>query len=146
MALTPSHRALSPWNRLRALTEQIDDIFGVEPGGTRAIGEWGPPVDLEETENELIFTAELPGMNKDDVDIEIENGVLAIRGEKKEERKEEQKGRRYVYERQYGSFLRSFTLPRSVDQDRIRARFDNGVLTVTLPKTEQARGKRISVE
>lgn len=109
-------------------------------------GRWNPAVSVSEGKDELLLTAELPGLAEDDISIEYENNVLTISGEKTEERKEEDEDRNYhVYERSYGSFSRSFTLPRTVDGNGIVATFDNGVLTVTLPKVAEAKGRRISI-
>ncbi|HEX6941005.1 MAG TPA: Hsp20/alpha crystallin family protein [Longimicrobiales bacterium] len=142
---TPS-RFVSPWDALRDMREQMDDLLRSTFRGPFMRGaEFEPPVDITERDDALVLTAELPGMRREDVDVELENNVLTIRGEKKEER-EEKRGERFLYERRYGSFSRSFTLPRAVDPDRISARFSNGVLTVTMPKMPEARGKRIEVE
>lgn len=146
MAIFATRPGASPWQELRDIREQMDHILSAALGGRREGGiEWSPAVDITEKKDELVLTAELPGMSRDDIEIELENNVLTIRGEKKQERKEE-KGRQYLYERAYGAFSRSFTLPRTVDPDRIRARFENGVLTVTMPKSEQARSRHIEVE
>jgi len=106
---------------------------------------WTPLVDLVDTDGEYTVTAELPGVKPDDVEVDVEDDVLTIKGEKKEERKEETKGRR-IYEREYGSFERSFTLPRSVDADRVKAEFKTGILTVHLPKREEAMGRKVAIE
>ena len=95
-------------------------------------------VEVRELDNQFIVTAELPGLKKDDVDIEYQNGVLFIRGEKVEESHEEKRNL-LVWERQYGSFQRSFMLPNTIDQDKILAEFNDGILTITLPKTEAAK-------
>jgi HSP20 family protein len=105
---------------------------------------WTPAVEVKDADGELLVTAELPGMTVDDVEVNLENNVLTIRGEKKAE-KEEQEKERYVYERYFGSFQRSFTLPSPVDEARVKAGFRNGVLTIHLPKTEQAKGRTIEI-
>lgn len=105
-----------------------------------------PFVDLVEKENEFVLTAELPGMDKKDIDLVLENNVLTIKGEKAEEKKEEEKERKYLfYERTYGAFARSFNLPVNVDPNAIVADFDRGVLTIHLPKTAEAKGHRIPI-
>lgn len=148
MALIPASTG-TVWDELRRMREEMDRFFNSMFGGTalapREVSEWTPAMDVVETANEFIVSAELPGLEKDDIEIEIENNILTIRGEKKEEKREEE-GRHYVYERRFGGFSRSFTLPTNVDPDRVTARFENGVLTVTLPKTEEARGRRIEIE
>jgi HSP20 family protein len=109
---------------------------------------WAPPVEIEEKERELVLTMELPGLKKEDVEVAFEDGVLTIKGEKSEEKTEENKERRLqVWERQYGAFRRAFTLPGTIDGTRIAAHFSNGVLKVNLPRTseEKARGRKIEV-
>jgi HSP20 family protein len=109
---------------------------------------WFPPVEITEKDGELKLTAELPGLDRKDVTVELEGNVLTLRGEKREERKEEDKAKQYhLEERRYGAFYRSFTLPPAVDPDEITADFDKGVLTLHLPKTKEAkpRGREIPV-
>ena len=104
-------------------------------------------MNVEESKDELILTAELPGMSENDISIEMENNVLTISGEKLEQRTEGDEERRYhLWERRYGTFQRSFTLPRTVKADEIRATYDNGVLRVHLPKVAEAKGRKIAVE
>ncbi len=129
------------------MREELDRFLTSTLRGATGRGplEWTPPVDITERDDALVLTAELPGMGKDDVEVELENNVLTLRGEKRSEHEEKEEGR-HVYERQYGQFTRSFTLPRSVDADRIHARFRDGVLTVTMPKLERSGGKKIDIE
>ena len=108
-------------------------------------GAWMPPVDIYSTgEHELVIKAELPGMQKDDIDITVENFTLTIRGEKKSEQtvKDEQFHR---VERSYGAFTRSFALPHTVDANNVEAEYRDGVLTVKLPRREEAKPKQIKV-
>ncbi len=131
------------WNELDEMTNRLSRLFDDSFVGARA-GRWMPAVAVSETKDELLLTAELPGMSEDDISIELENNVLTISGEKTEVREENEEDRKYhVFERSYGSFTRSFTLPRTVDGSGIVARFDNGVLSVTLPKMPEAKGRRI---
>lgn len=122
------------------------------PGDTLPMTEplgWLPVVEIVEKDDELLLTAELPGMAKEDVEVVFEDDVLMIRGEKKDEKreKEEKEGFRYhLWERSYGSFQRAFTLPRTIDATRILADFKDGVLTVHLPKTAQAQAKGRKIE
>lgn len=92
-----------------------------------------PALDVKETEKELVVKADLPGIDEKDVQLTLQDGVLSIRGEKKSERKDERENYHLV-ERSYGSFQRAIRLPDTVDEDKVEARFDKGVLTVTLPK------------
>ena len=109
---------------------------------------WMPPVEISESKNELTLTMELPGMDMKDVHVAIDADVLTIRGEKTEERKEEETEKQYyLFERNYGAFERSFTLTNTIDVAKIDAEFDKGVLTVHLPKTKEAaaRGREIPI-
>jgi HSP20 family protein len=104
-----------------------------------------PAIDVTESDARYTITAEVPGAAKDDVHVELHEGILTIRGEKKSEREEKKEQRRYV-ERSYGSFSRSFRLPGDVDEARLEASFKNGVLTIEVPKTEAAKPKAIAVK
>ena len=105
---------------------------------------WVPPMDVVERDGEIRCSLELPGLKVEDVNITVENGVLTISGERQYEREEDQGGSQFV-ERRYGRFERSFTLPEYVDADHITADYDNGVLTVVLPKTAAAKARRIEI-
>jgi len=106
---------------------------------------WLPSVDVHENENQITLRAELPGLAEEDVELTVDKGRLTIQGEKRLE-KEDTDGDYRRIESSYGSFYRSFPLPDSIDQNKIEARFDNGVLNVILPKTEEAQPKRIEVK
>ncbi len=115
-------------------------------GNRELTASWLPPVDVRETGEHLQVDVELPGMTADDVDVRVENSVLTVRGEKKSELQEGKEGSDYhLIERRYGRFERSFTLPRTVDAERVEAHFDNGVLTITLPKAETAKPRQIQI-
>ena len=136
----------SAWRDFDEVTNRLARLFddvNVRRGNG---GIWAPPVSVAETGDELIFTAELPGLSENDVSIEIENDVLTISGEKTEERTEGEEERNYhVWERSYGSFRRSFTLPRAVNTADASAEFENGVLEIRLPKAAEAKGRRIEI-
>ncbi len=140
--------ALSPWRELEEASSRLSRFFDDLPHGGAGEGSaWMPAVNVSETKDELVLTAELPGMKEDQISIDMENGVLSISGEKSEERTEGDEERRYhVWERRWGSFHRSFTLPRTVKADAIRARYDNGILEVHLPKVAEAKGRKIAIE
>lgn len=107
--------------------------------------DWSPKVDLSETEKEIAVKAELPGLKREDIDIYLEERNLVIRGEKKSET--EETGRHFHrVERRYGSFYRTLPLPAAVEQDKIEATFKDGILTVVLPKSEEARKKLTHIE
>jgi HSP20 family protein len=105
-----------------------------------------PRVDIVEEKDTYKITADMPGLDKKDIVVEIKNGVLSLSGEKKEEKTEKDKGRYYHYERRYGSFRREFALPDHVDAEHIEAKYANGVLELTLKKTEGAKPKQIEVK
>ncbi len=107
-------------------------------------GEWAPIVDVAETDENIVVTAELPGVKQNDVEITVVNDVLTLKGEKKEE-KEIKKENYHRIERSYGSFQRSITLPTGVQADKAKASYKDGVLTVTIPKVEEAKPKSIKI-
>lgn len=121
----------------------FDEFFG-ERRGELAEGSWVPSVDVSETESEIVVRAELPGMTQDDIELNLQDSVLTLKGEKKQE-KEEEKESYHRMERCYGCFSRSFTLPANIDQDKIQASFKDGVLVVNLPKSEEAKPKKIAI-
>ncbi len=125
---------------LRAFQDTMNRLF-VEPNGRP----WVPPVDIKETENELIFKADIPDIELKDIDVRLENGNLTIRGERKFEKSDERGGWHRV-ERSYGTFERVFTLPDSVNPDAVNAEYKNGTLTLTLPKKEIAKPRQIKVQ
>ncbi len=132
-------RAFERFTKTFALPGATRRLFDVEPFGRleTAIGATLPVVDVVETEKGYQIKAEMPGMDDKDVEISLSGDMLTIRGEKSES-KEEKEGEYHVSERRYGSFQRSFSLPDGIDRDHIAAKFDKGVLMVTLPKTQEA--------
>jgi HSP20 family protein len=106
---------------------------------------WLPALDVTEGDGEYVVTMELAGTSKDDVTVEFGDGVLTIRGEKKSEREEEDEQRRFV-ERCYGTFSRSFTLPRDAEGEKIDAKLENGVLTLSIPKSEAAKPRTVAIK
>jgi HSP20 family protein len=136
----------SPWREFDEATNRLARLFD-DTGVRRYNGAmWAPSVNVAETADEMVFTAELPGMNRDQVSIELEQNVLTISGEKTEERTEGDEERKYhLWERTYGSFHRSFTLPRPVNGAEATARFENGILEIRLPKAPEAKGRKIEI-
>jgi HSP20 family protein len=122
----------------------LERFFGEPSGGERPAGSWTPRTNVTETKDGLTITAELPGLEAKDVDVAIAGDMLTIKGEKKQE-KEEKDEYHHVVERTYGAFSRMVRLPAPVAADKIKASFKNGVLTVSLPKTEEAKQKAIPV-
>jgi HSP20 family protein len=140
MALYPTTRYAQPFDQL------FDTVFGNV--GRAANGNSlmrAPETDVIETEREIRVVTEMPGLRRENIELDVENNVLTIRGEKREERTEGEQGRWHLAERRYGTFTRSFVLPRDVDSDGIQASFQDGVLTVTVPKSEKARRRRIEI-
>lgn len=127
----------------RDMNQLFDSFFRNDDSFT-GLSVWTPAVDIVERDGEYEVRMELPGVRKDDVRITIENNVLTIRGDKKPPSAEEEKGYRRV-ERSYGSFLRSFALPTTVRAEKIEALVADGILTVRLPKADEARAKEIEV-
>lgn len=125
---------------LRVFEDVMNRMFN-EPTGVRP---WTPPVDIVENENELLLTADIPGVRMEDIDIKLEEGTLSISGSRKFE-SEKKEGGYHRIERAYGQFQRAFSLPDSVDAEKVTAAFDNGVLRVTLPKKEIAKPRTIKV-
>lgn len=137
--------AASVWGDVDDVSNRLSRLFD-ESLFTARGDRWLPPVTVSESTGELVLTAELPGLRREDISIDLENNVLSISGEKTETREEGDEERRYhVYERHFGSFSRSFTLPRTIDAANIVATFDNGVLTVKLPKVPEAKGRKIEI-
>lgn len=142
--------ALVKRDAFRDLDDFFDRLFrhaGLPASGGReslAAGDWSPRVDIAETEKDYLIKAELPDVARDDLNVSVDNGVLTIRGEKKQEK--EEKGKKFHrIERHYGSFSRSFTLPENVDISKIKANFKDGVLSVSLPKTSDHPARSIDV-
>jgi HSP20 family protein len=131
----------------REMNRVFDEFFRDEtyPDGSLFNRSWSPAVDIEESSDAYVLKAELPGMKKDDVKITLDKNLLTLKGEKSSET-ERKDGNFYRMERSYGSFERSFVLPGSVKADRIDAAYQDGVLTLTLPKTEEAKQKLIEVK
>ncbi len=143
---TPPNSNFTSWPDVDLFSNRLSRIFGSAWDTPEPTGAWIPAVNVEEAADELLLTAELPGMREEDINVDIENNILTIRGEKREAREEADEGRRHhVWERRYGSFHRAFTLPRSVEADAIRADFDGGVLTVRLPKSPEAKSRAIEI-
>ncbi len=125
----------------RFFEEALNDLIQ-EPATGRP---WTPSVDIFETENELVVKADLPEVKLEDIAIHLENGILSLKGERKFERKEEKAGYHRL-ERSYGTFARNFAIPETVDAEKVKAAFKDGVLTITLPKKEVAKPRAIKVD
>jgi HSP20 family protein len=141
------NRLEQPFRGATTLQEQINRVFGDLVGRTSEesnLTPWAPAVDIYETEHELVVKADLPDVNPQELDIRVENNILTIRGERRFENKVSEENYLRV-ERAYGAFSRSFSLANSVKSDAIRADYQNGVLTLSIPKREEAKPKQIKV-
>ena len=139
-SMTPFLGATPLFGLRREIDRVFDDVLNTS-GTTR----WTPAVDIREDERAIALDFELPGLTPQDVDLNVENGVLTVSGQKRATRKEGEEGRWHMVERTYGSFFRSFQLPKGVDETKIRANFENGVLTVSIPKAALPQPRRIEI-
>jgi HSP20 family protein len=145
-------RSWDPFRELEEFQNRLASFFGsqlplLKEGREEAfgVGEWTPVVDTMEDDKEYTVKAELPGIDKEDVKVSVEGGVLSIAGERKAD-KEEKSKKYHRIERSYGSFVRSFTLPEGAASDKITAEFKNGVLRVHVPKNEEVKPKSVEVK
>jgi HSP20 family protein len=138
-----------PFRDLRSLQDEVNRLFSTNL--SRAFGDegiargaWNPSVDIYENKDQIVLEAELPGMNREDFDLTVENNVITLRGERRFEKKDDGDNYHRV-ERSYGSFTRSFTLPQTVSAEGAQAEYRNGVLRVSLPKREEVKARRIEI-
>ncbi|HKQ98999.1 MAG TPA: Hsp20/alpha crystallin family protein, partial [Candidatus Polarisedimenticolia bacterium] len=133
-----------PYRDMTTLQNRINRMFnegGLTGRDAEGFGAWLPPVDVVEEGDNLVFRAELPGVAREEIDVKVENGILTLRGEKRQEKETTTESTHRV-ERVYGTFHRAFTLPSSVDAEKIQARYKDGVLELVLPKAEEAKPRR----
>jgi len=137
---------MDPFRDLMSLRDQIGRLFSETAGrlSDDLFGAWVPPVDIFEKEDRLVLRADLPGLDRDQIVVRVDNGALVLEGERKREEDVDETAA-FRLERNMGPFTRSFTLPTSVDASKITARYTNGVLEVILPKAEEAKPKRIQI-
>jgi HSP20 family protein len=126
----------------RLFKEAFVPFFGEGELSTRT---WAPPVDIYENENDIVLKAELPGVDPKDVEVRVEDNTLYLKGERKFEKEVKQENYHRV-ERSYGSFARSFSLPSSINAEKVKAEYKDGLLTLTLPKREEAKPKTIKID
>jgi HSP20 family protein len=146
-----------PWNllagdnrgvvgRLRnQLNQMFDQDLFTDEGTSIMTSNWSPSVDIKEEDDKYVFVADIPGVDPKNIEVTAENGTLTIKGEREEEKKEEKKNYKRV-ERSWGSFYRRFSLPDNVNTDKIEAKSKNGVLELSIPKTEKVKPKKIAVK
>ena len=140
-----------PFRELEEVSDRLNRMFA-RPAAratngkeTMIVADWTPSVDISETEGEYQIKAEIPDVKKEDVKVTVEDGVLTIQGERKHEK--EEKGKKFHrIERSYGSFVRTFSLPDVIEEDKVKAEFKDGVLNLHLPKSEKAKPKAIEVK
>ena len=132
---------LAPWEGFFPRRRFLEDVFRDVPAARAFV----PAVELSENDSRYTITVEVPGVKKDDVHVDLREGMLVIHGEKKSEREEKKDRSRYI-ERSYGSFSRSFTLPSDADADRLEASFKDGVLTIQIPRTEESKPRQIAIK
>jgi HSP20 family protein len=145
--------ALARWSPYRdmlsvrdEMNRVLNEVFnrGANDESAWFSGAWSPPVDIYETDEALVMKAELPGFSKDDISIELKENTLVIKGERKHE-DEVKEGNYHRKERMYGAFQRSFMLPATVDREKVKASYKDGILELRLPKAVEAQPKRIAV-
>ena len=138
-----------PSRELSSLQTEMNRLFNAafdtSPGGNGGNRRWAPAMDLLETDEHFVLRADLPGMTESDVNIELEDNVLTVSGERKAEHEEKGEGF-YRMERSFGSFRRALTLPEGVNADAITAGFDKGVLEVRIPKPEERKPRRVAIQ
>jgi HSP20 family protein len=128
------------------MNRMFEDVFSgrAQEGKELTTSTWAPSVDIFETEKELVLTAEIPGIDEKDVEIKIEDNTLSLKGERKFE-KETKEENYHRIERSYGSFYRAFTLPNSIDPEKIQATHENGVLKITMPKRDELQPRKVKI-
>jgi HSP20 family protein len=139
---------IDPFRELATLQDRFNSLFEnfAEASGTEQLarGTFVPPVDIYEDEHNLVLKLEVPGLNEDDLNVSLENNTLTVSGERKFE-KEEKEENFHRIERRYGSFIRTFRLPSTVDSEKVEAGYDKGILKITLGKRAEAKPKQIKV-
>ncbi len=142
---TPSLAAFSPLARLSAFQQEVDRLFDLSPfTGTHGNGGWSPALDLYQDKDNFLVKAELPGMKREHITLSLHDGLLTLAGERQHEKAQDEKAT-LRNERFFGRFERTITLPTQVDGTRVQASYEDGILTVTLPKAEAAKPRQIEI-
>ncbi len=139
-----------PFREMERMRRKIDNLWDslLESSGEglrEGMSEWVPSIDLSETKDNIVVQAEVPGMDPKEIDISLSQDILTIRGEKKQGKEEKDENYHFV-ERSYGAFTRSLRLPRGVQSEKVNASYKNGVLKITIPKTEEAKKKQVKIK
>jgi HSP20 family protein len=137
-------RRWEPFRELRQMQENMDRLWRSGGGEEENVENWAIPLDVVQEGDNIIIKASVPGVNPEDIDVSIENDVLTIKGQTKEER-EHQEGNYLMRERRSGSFYRALRLPDTLDSDRAQPHYENGVLSITFPRMESKRAKRLQI-
>ena len=138
---------LTRWDPFRELLDvqrEVSRLFNEDSPILKRASSWAPPVDIHETEECFELSVELPGVKKEDVTLEVKEGVVSVKGELRQEKDVEEKNVHRI-ERRYGSFYRAFNEPPNVDASRVKAAYQDGVLRITLPKAEEAKSRQIEI-
>ena len=138
----------NPWSLFDQLQHEMNRSTGfpakTDDNGDVVTSDWTPAVDIKEQEKQFVISADIPGVDPDNIDVHMEKGMLTIKGERDSEKKTEREGYKRI-EREHGVFYRRFTMPEGVDAEAINAKTTNGVLTITIPKKEQLQARKIKV-
>lgn len=138
-----------PWNSMEQFRREMEHLMhgrsSSDEGSSIATSDWVPAVDIKETEKEFIIHADIPGVDPDDIDVHMEDGMLTIKGERESENKEEREGYKRI-ERHRGTFYRRFSLPDTANADKISAKSKHGVLEISIPKQDKAQARKIEVK
>ncbi|KTD20301.1 Hsp20/alpha crystallin family protein [Legionella londiniensis] len=145
MSLIKRDQQSWPRDYFNTMLNQFLRPFDYEEGKSAETNLWSPAVDIKEKNDKYIVIADLPGVEKDNIDVSLENNTLTIKGERKYEKKEEEEGFSRI-ERMQGQFYRRFVLPESTDESKIKAKYKKGVLEITIPKKENTKAKKITVQ
>ena len=146
MNLLTRFESWDPFEEMTTLRNRMDRLWSrMTTASESRLADWTPTSDVIETKNEIVIKAELPGIDEKNVDVEIDDGVLTIKGQRNAETESEEKGYRRL-ERSYGAFLRAFALPANVEAEKIKASFISGLLEIHMPKKEGAKPRTIKVE
>lgn len=138
---------VAPFETMRDVQRELGELLGTVRGGAPAeSAAWSVPTDVVESGHEIRCTLEVPGLEREEIEVLVENHLLTVSGEKKSERAEDEDGKGIRHrERRYGRFERRFVLPRSVDARRVSASYENGVITIVLPKSEESKPRRVEI-
>ena len=145
--------AMQPWNPFQEFENMLERYsksgmsnLGKQMNTEMSVADWAPSVDIDEEDDKYVIRADLPGVDKKDIEVKLENGILSIRGEKHTEKETGKGTKKHRTERFHGTFARSFTLPDAVKADKVDAAYKDGVLSLTIPKEEESKPKSIDIK